>query len=157
MAWTEYSSLPQEDKALHDSEVSHRTDYLQRFVYWSIVVISVCSMIDVLALVYFAVQTSFHYPVVVSDMPIRSTYIHLEDLYLRKHHKSTEIEPIINLPQVLQVVDLSQPAQVFPQWAETWATPHGIVPVNDRRFLATNTVSILILRRGRLLTSTYIT
>ncbi|KAJ6602436.1 hypothetical protein DFH09DRAFT_899664 [Mycena vulgaris] len=117
------------------------TDILQRFVYWSIIVISVCSMVDVLALVYFAARTSFQYPGTVTDMPIRSSYIHLEDLYLKKHYQSSKIEPIINLPKVLQVVDSSQPNQVIPQWAETWATPHGIVPVNDRRFRITNTVS----------------
>jgi hypothetical protein len=107
-------------------------------VYWSIVVISVCSVIDVLVLVYFVSQPAFQYHISVDDMPVRSTYINLENLYLKKHHNTTKIEPIVNLPKVLQVVDSSQPSQVFPQWSETWATPHGIVPITIVAYYCSN-------------------
>ncbi|KAF8142290.1 hypothetical protein K438DRAFT_1878328 [Mycena galopus ATCC 62051] len=143
MRRTQYLSLPQEDKDLIESPQNESCSNfdLHKLVYWAIVVISVCSAIDVCALMYFAARTSFQSRISVDEMPIRSTYIKLEELYAKKHHKSTNIQPIVNLPKVLQVIDSSQPSQVFPQWSEIWATPHGIVPINDRSLLVTDTAS----------------
>ncbi|KAJ7736769.1 hypothetical protein DFH07DRAFT_842765 [Mycena maculata] len=143
MAGTQYLSLPQEDKELNETHPneSFGNYRLHKLAYWSIVVLSVCSVIDVFALVYFVSRTAFQPHLAVEEMPIRSAYINLEDLYLKKHHNTSKIEPIVNLPKVLQVVDSTEPSRVFPQWAETWATPHGIVPINDRHLLATNTAS----------------
>ncbi|KAF7348572.1 hypothetical protein MVEN_01374800 [Mycena venus] len=110
MSRAQYSSLPQEDqdhnKSLQDDSSSNSG--LHKLVYWSIVVISVCSVIDVFALIYFASRTVFQAPVSLDDIPI---------------------------------VDSSHPSRVFAQWSETWATPHGIVPINDRRLLVTEMAS----------------
>ncbi|KAJ7280300.1 hypothetical protein C8J57DRAFT_1712274 [Mycena rebaudengoi] len=148
MPQSQYFSLPQEDKPLIDGEHDHSKepepatqDRLHRLVYWAIVLISACCLIDVVALLYFASQNTFHRPIPVDELPLRSTYIGLENLYLKKNHKSHKIAPIVNLPKVLQVVDSAQPGTVFPQFEETWATPHGIVPVNNRRLLVTRTAS----------------
>ncbi|KAJ7574930.1 hypothetical protein C8J56DRAFT_802311, partial [Mycena floridula] len=115
---------------------------IHRFIRWCLVVISVCTIIDIAAIVYLASMTLGVHPVTVDNLPLRSTYIVLEGLYTKNQGISSN-EPIINAPRVLQLVDSSDPARVFPQWDKNMTDRNGVLLLEERRFLINRSTSII--------------
>ncbi len=109
-------------------------------VYWSTIVIVICAIVDAvsfaaLASIHFAAK-EVHQASRVEDLPFRSSYAGLDELYVKRKGTVPQYAPIFNVPHLIVQLDTSaQPVTLLPTQKEYVRTDHGMVLVDDRAFI----------------------
>ncbi|KAA1476444.1 hypothetical protein DENSPDRAFT_843406 [Dentipellis sp. KUC8613] len=137
----QYSSVLQEDYD-EGREDNARAMPVAR---WCFVVILLCSIVDIVALLYsnfwpMLAQTPSN---VFEDLPLRSSYLRLDELYGQKHQPSTPHGPVINFPRAFGKVSASDIHRTFPQWPIWWGGESGFVPFADLQVLVNSEMSTI--------------
>jgi len=140
-----YTSLQQDEEKPDQQEV-YTTNETSLLVRWCIITILVCSAVDICALAYRTFWSSSSLPInpiSFEQLPLRSTYLRLDELYKEKHQQSTPHGPVINVPRAFAQVSSAEPNRMFTQWPIWWSSESGFVPFADLRVLVTPQVSTI--------------
>ncbi|KAI0319586.1 hypothetical protein OF83DRAFT_1082162 [Amylostereum chailletii] len=143
-----YLSLPQNEEGESKENPLSRYGLLKTAVArWSIAVILLCTIIDSCALLYILSRlssTSSPRGVPSSDdIPFRTSYINLDQIYLQRPTSSEPRRSIINIPQDIAQVTRTKPDQVYPQPSDAWVNRNGVVPFGYRHLLVDSETSTL--------------
>ena len=100
-----------------------------------------CTLVDVFTLVYMWTHLeNSPSQIDLESIPYRSTYMKLDELYLKKKQKSSSYPPIYNLPRVLSQISSLERSKVFPIWTDLRMIDTGYVPTGERRLLVNSDV-----------------
>jgi len=118
------------------------------------VTVIVCTVVDLLVLLYFSVQFHSSVPPGSGHMELRSSYINLDVLYSKGNINSSQHGPIVNHPLSVVQVSLTEPRKVLPTYHAGFSMQKfGPIPLVERRLLVTPQVSFNWLIRTSQLTS----
>ena len=103
-----------------------------------------CTLVDVFTLVYMWTRLeNSSSQIDLESIPYRSTYMKLDELYLKKKQKSSSYPPIYNLPRILSQVSSLERSKVFPIWTDLRMIDTGYAPIGERRLLVNQDVRSL--------------
>ncbi|KAF9008489.1 hypothetical protein BDZ89DRAFT_1144196 [Hymenopellis radicata] len=101
-----------------------------RIIDWATTLILICGFVDAAAL---------------ADLPFRSSYAGLEELYAKWEGKRPQYHPITNLPNLVTQADTSsRPRKTIVREAEYVRTSHGMILIDNRHFLVRPRVSTIV-------------
>ncbi|KAJ6577327.1 hypothetical protein B0H19DRAFT_932476 [Mycena capillaripes] len=116
---------------------------LERLVRIATIIIVLCTVVDMLLLLYLGVrhvanQRPGHDE--QEDLEIRSPYVNLAELYSQTGMKSSKHSPIVNHARFFSQVSSTEPHKVFPPYGLMRPIADGMVPEYQRRLLVTPTM-----------------
>ncbi|KAE9388897.1 hypothetical protein BT96DRAFT_890310 [Gymnopus androsaceus JB14] len=148
---SEYTSLPQEMDDDTDRPKDNSHGKLYKLIYWSSILIVLCTVFDGVLLSILAYRYSFvlNVPSLPATKPLErvSTYINFDRLYKNQSIMSSPRGPIISLTRSQAHVSSADPIKVFPQSTASWMTYVGTVPVSDRRLWANSNMATIMQSR----------
>ncbi|KAA1474023.1 hypothetical protein DENSPDRAFT_860145 [Dentipellis sp. KUC8613] len=114
-----------------------------RIIRLATLIIVTCTIVDTLLVLQLGIRYfKASAPLDVDSLEFRSPYIGFDNLY-RNKSRSTQSGPIFNLGRALWQVSSAEPNKVFPQWPDSWMSPDGLVPLDDRRVLVNEKTSTI--------------
>ncbi|KAJ7914874.1 hypothetical protein B0H13DRAFT_2001459 [Mycena leptocephala] len=144
----EYAALLQDEDAAATKEIAFSPPRsgsgLERLVRIATIIIVLCTVIDMLLLLYLGIQ---HHSAnrraghEEEDLEIRSPYVNLAELYSQTSLKSSKHDPIINHARAFVQISSTEPHKVFPPYGLMRPIADGMVPEYQRRLLVTPTIS----------------
>ncbi|KAJ7844411.1 hypothetical protein B0H14DRAFT_997040 [Mycena olivaceomarginata] len=144
----EYASLLQdEDSSAKEiaSATSRSAFRLERLVRVATTIIVLCTVIDMLLLLYLGVHQHSANKTAGSedhdDLEIRSPYVNLASLYSQTSLQSSKHDPIVNHARAFVQISSTEPHKVFPPYGLMRPTGDGMVPEYQRHLLVTPTIS----------------
>ncbi|KAK0499157.1 hypothetical protein EDD18DRAFT_1283116 [Armillaria luteobubalina] len=138
-----YIPLLQLDILSRDMEAGKRNEIWDRIIYWSTIIILVCSLLDTGALFSLLLAPYWSEYSLNREIPFQSTYSGLQEMYSRKHHGSSSYVHVLNLPRVMIQVDSSTPTIILPPWRDTYLSEYGTIQYHSRRLFISSTVSTI--------------
>jgi hypothetical protein len=145
----EYAALLQdEDSATKEIDVAIPTPQSTfRLVRIATCIIVLCTVIDMLLLLYLGVQQhSAHRPVgrdEQEDLEIRSPYVNLAELYSQTSLKSSKHDPLVNHARAFIQISSTEPHKIFPPYGLMRPIADGMVPEYQRHLVVTPTISTI--------------
>ncbi|PBK87115.1 hypothetical protein ARMGADRAFT_972197 [Armillaria gallica] len=130
------------DVPSRDMEARKCNEIWDQIVWWSTMIILVCSLLDTGALLTLLL-VPYWSDSPNSGIPLQSTYSGLQEMYSQKRHESSTYAPVLNLPRVMIQVDSSTSNIVIPPWRDTYLSEYGTIQYNHRRLLVSPEVSAL--------------
>ncbi|KAK7032901.1 hypothetical protein R3P38DRAFT_2919606 [Favolaschia claudopus] len=142
----EYTALLDDTSKETASEPLSRTVFrLDRLVRLATLIILLCTVIDLLLIVYLGVQQHSVRNKVPGaeddDLEIRSPYVNLAELYAQTPLKSSKHDPIVNHARAFVQISATEPHKVFPPYGLMRPIADGMVPEYQRHLLVTPTMS----------------
>jgi len=144
----EYAALLQDENSTTKetaSSMPRSTLRLERLIRIATIIIVLCTVIDMLLLLYlgvrhFANQRPGHDEQEDLEMEIRSPYVNLAELYSQTSMKSSKHDPIVNHARQFIQISSTEPHKVFPPYGLMRPIADGMVPEYQRRLLVTPTM-----------------
>lgn len=129
--------------ATNSSDASNR---LERLVRIAVIIIALCTVVDVLLVLSLGIRYYSTSHTASSDdywdnLEMRSSYVNLDQLYSKPTMKSSKHGPIINHARAFVQISSTEPDRVFPPYRKLIQLDDGFVPPNERRLLMTPQVS----------------
>ncbi|KAF8207226.1 hypothetical protein K438DRAFT_1815919, partial [Mycena galopus ATCC 62051] len=145
----EYAALLQdEDSATKEIDVATAIPQSTfRLVRIATCIIVLCTVIDMLLLLYLGVQQhSAHRPVgrdEQEDLEIQSPYVNLAELYSQTSLKSSKHDPLVNHARAFIQISSTEPHKIFPPYGLMRPIADGMVPEYQRHLVVTPTISTI--------------
>ncbi|KAJ7746598.1 hypothetical protein B0H16DRAFT_1726322 [Mycena metata] len=142
----EYTALLENDDQTLTKQIALPTSRstLERLVRIATIVIALCTVIDMLLILYLGVQQHSAKQKAAhaeDELEIRSPYVNLAELYSQTPLKSSKHNPIVNHARAFVQISSTEPNKVFPPYGLMRPIADGMVPEYQRHLLVTPTIS----------------